>query len=131
MHELVKSGSATEKGAVIHTYMSGQQTIVCNDDVASDNAIVPDVRAAHKKIFATDFGDAAPGTAAMDRAVLTNDGVVANLYTRVSVGGQRNILLRCANNHAVLDTIVASDRGLPFEHYVRENDGPVADLLLL
>src|SRR5947199_7472214 len=74
MHELVKSGSATEKGAVIHTYMSGQQTIVCNDNVASDNAIVPDVRAGHKKIFATDFGDAAPGTAAMDRAVLTKIG---------------------------------------------------------
>ena len=28
------------------------------------------------------------------------------------------------------DKIVATDRGLPFEHYVRQNDGPVADLRL-
>ena len=71
--------------------MSGQQTIVRNDDVASDEAIVTDVRSAHQKIVVANFRGAAVGAASMDRAVLADNIVVTDFRSRPRLRSPRAI----------------------------------------
>ena len=79
MHELVERGATAEKRAVINPNVTGKQTIVRDDDVVSDDAIVTDMRPRHQKILVADFRRAALGAAAMNSAVFADDVVVADL----------------------------------------------------
>src|SRR4029077_2827400 len=107
--------------------MSGQQTIIRNDDVVSDEAIVTDVRSAHQKILVANFRGAAIGATAMNRAVLADNIVVSYLDFRLSFQRKRNILRWHTDDRAVSDEISTADCDLAFDHHVRLHDGLPAD----
>src|SRR5205823_7395102 len=75
-HSFPTRRSSDLKCAVVNAHMSGQQTIVRNGDVVSDEAIVTNVCSAHQKILVADCCGAAIGAASMDRAVLADNIVV-------------------------------------------------------
>ena len=84
VHVLVKCRSSTEKCLIVYEHVSGQQTIVGNDHVVIDLAIVTNVNANHEKIVVADLRRAAFGTATMDRAILANHVLIADLDLRFS-----------------------------------------------
>src|SRR6516162_4382389 len=77
------------------------------------------MRACHQKIFAADFGCAALGAAAMNRAILADDVVVSDLHSRFPFGRERNILRRRADDCAVSNEISAPDCDLAFNYHMR------------
>ena len=79
----MKRRSTAEKCAVIYADVTGQQTIIGDDDIISDFAIVADMRACHQEVFVADFSGAALSASAMDRAVFANDVLVADLNLRL------------------------------------------------
>ena len=79
VHELVERRATAEKRAVINPNVTGQQTIVRDDDIVADLAIVSDVRPRHQKILVADCRRAALGATAMNSAVFADDVVVADL----------------------------------------------------
>src|SRR6266576_2424290 len=89
--------------------MSGQQTIVRDHDIVSDEAIVTNVRSAHQKILVANFRGAAVGAAAMNRAVLADNIVVADFDLRLSFQRKRNILRWHSDDRAVSDEISTGD----------------------
>src|SRR5436190_11102566 len=107
--------------------MSGQQTIVRNDDVVSDEAIVTDVRSAHQKILVANCCGAVVGAASVDRAVLADNIVVPDFHFRPSFWRKRNILRWHTDDRAVSDEISTADRDFAFDHDVRLHDGLPAD----
>ena len=127
MHELMRCRSTAEKRAVIYAHMPRQQTIVRDNDVVSDDAIVSYMRTGHQEIFIPDLGDCALRAAAVDRAVFADNVVVSNLHSRVSFRRERNVLRRRANHRAVSDKIAAADYDLSFNYDVRPHNCPLAD----
>jgi hypothetical protein len=107
--------------------MAGKQTVVRNDDVVSDEAIVTDVRSGHQEIFIANFRHTSVGAAAMDCAVLANDIVVPDFDLRLSFRRKRNILGRRTYDCAVPDEISATDRNFGFDYNVRLHDRFLAD----
>ena len=107
--------------------MPGQETIVRDDDIVSDEAIVTEVCSAHQKILVSDCCGAVLGAAAVDRAVLADNIVVADFDFRLSFWRKRNILRWDTDNGAVSDEISATNRNLPFDHHVRLHDRVGAD----
>jgi hypothetical protein len=107
--------------------VSRQQTVVRNDYVVSDEAIVTDVRSAHQEIPVTNFCSAPIGAASVDRAVLTDNVVVPNFNFGFSFRRKRNILRWRTNDRAMSDKISAAYCDLTFDHHVRLNDRFVAD----
>jgi hypothetical protein len=103
--------------------MSGQQTIVRDHDIVSDEAIVTDVRSAHQKILVANFRGAAIGAAAMDRAVLSDNIVVPDFDFRFSFCGKTKHPAVAHQHRAVSDEISATDGDLAFDHHVRLHDG--------
>src|SRR5260370_15061518 len=86
VHVLMKEAGAATKRAAIHANVSAKQTIVRDDDIVSDFAVVPDVRADHEKILVPDFGDASLGASAVNRAMLANHIFVSNCNMRFAFG---------------------------------------------
>src|SRR5262249_2769761 len=79
VHELMKSRSTAKKCAIINADITGQQTIVRDDDIVSDQAIVAYVRSGHQKIVVADFRRGSFGRAAMNCAVLADYVGVSDL----------------------------------------------------
>jgi len=79
VHKLMKCGSTAEKCPIVHLNKTGQQTIIRDDDVVSNFAIVAYVRAHHQKIVVADFRSGSFGCAAMNGAILADNVVVADL----------------------------------------------------
>ena len=84
VHELVKCRSTAQKRSVVHAHVTGQQTIVRDNDIVSDLAIVSDMRSDHQEILVADFRRAALGGAAMNGAVFADNIVVSDLDLRFS-----------------------------------------------
>src|SRR5918996_3883948 len=124
---LMKDTTAAEKRPVIHADVTAEQTIVGNDHIASNCAIVTEMRADHQKIVVADFGRASVCASTMDRAVFANDILIANLDPRFSFWRERNVLRRRANNGAVPDEIVCADRRITFDHNMRLQNCLVAN----
>src|SRR4051812_12706679 len=99
--------------------MSGKQTTVRDHNIVSDEAIMANVRSAHQKILVANSCGAAVGTAAVDRAVLTDNIVVSDFDFRLSFQRKRNILRWHTDDRAVPDEISAADRNFSFDHDVR------------
>ena len=112
VHMLMKCRSTAEECPIVHADVTGQQTIVGDDDVGPDFAIVADVSPRHQEIFVADLGDTALRAAAMDRAVFTNHVVVSDLDFRVSFQRERKILRRRADNRSMSDEVVGADRDI-------------------
>src|SRR6202035_5222074 len=85
-HVLMKHATAAEKRTVADADVATQQTIIRDDDVVSDFAVVTDVRPNHEKIVIADFGDASLSAAAMNRAMLANHIFVTNRDIRFAFG---------------------------------------------
>src|SRR4030095_2830769 len=98
----------------IYANVAGQQTIVRDDDVVSNKAIVTDVRAGHQEILVPNFRRTSIGAAPVDRAVLADDITVSDFDTRLSFLGKRNILWRHTDDRAVSDEISTADRNFAF-----------------
>src|SRR5258707_10416629 len=105
----MKCRSTAEECCIVHTHVPGQQTIVRDDDVVSNQAIVTDMRACHQEVLIADFGGAPLRAAAMDGTVFTNHVVVSDLDLRFSVRRERKILRRGANNAALSEEISKAD----------------------
>src|SRR6266516_5512853 len=118
----MKRRSTAEERLIVHAHMTSQQTIVRDDDVVPDRAIVADVRTDHQEIVISDFGDATLWAAAMNRAVFANHVVVSDLDFRFSFRRERKILRRRANNRAMPDEVVSPDRDISLDDNVRLHD---------
>src|SRR5215471_13374655 len=66
VHVLVKNAAATEKGRIANSNVPAEQTIVRDDHIVSDLAVVSDMRTGHQKVFVPNLGDASFGAAAMN-----------------------------------------------------------------
>jgi hypothetical protein len=107
--------------------MAGEQTIVRDDDVVPDEAIMTDVRSGHQEIFIANFRHTSVGAAAMDCAVLANDIVVPDFDLRLSFRRKRNILWRHTYDCAMPDQISATDCNFGFDYNVRLHGRFLAD----
>src|SRR5438094_6689738 len=124
---MVRCRTAAEKCAIIHLNKTGQQTIVRDDDVVSDPAIVAYVGSSHQKILVAEFRRASFRRAAMNGAVLADNVVVADLNFGCSLGRKRNILWRGADHRAVANEITVTNLNFSFDDDVRLNDRFVSD----
>src|SRR5205807_10566162 len=97
---------AAEKRTVADADMAAEETIVRDNDVVCNFAVVSDVRPGHKKIFVADFGDAALGAAAVDSAMLANHIVVSNRNGGLAFRRKGKVLRRAADNCTVPDQVV-------------------------
>src|SRR5437588_117612 len=92
----INSWAAAPNFIVADMDMTAEQTIVGDDYVVPDFAVVSDMRADHEKILVADFGYTVFGTAAMNRAMLANDIVVSDHDIGLAVGGEGKVLRRGA-----------------------------------
>jgi hypothetical protein len=112
----MKDAAAAEKCAVVYVNVTAEQTIVGDDRIVSNRAIVAEMRTGHQKIFVADFGRAPFRAPAMDGAVFANDILIADLDPRFSVWRERNVLRRRANHGAVSDEITSADGDFSLYH---------------
>src|SRR6266436_7552775 len=124
---LMKDTGAAKKRAVANGNVAAQQTIVCDDDVVSNFAVVADVCAGHEKILVAHFGHAALGAAAMNCAVLANHVFVSNCDIRFSSRRERKILWRSADNSAVSNEVAHADCNVRINYSVRLDCRSFAD----
>src|SRR3981081_1203177 len=125
----MKGRSSAEKRLVVHAHVPGEQTIVRNDDVVADLAVVPDVHANHQEIIVADFGRASLRAAAMNCAVFADDVFITDIDLGFSFGRISKVLRRSPNDRAVTDKILFADRDVAFDNDVRLNSRYVADTL--
>ena len=81
----MKDATAAEEGAVGYANISAQQTIIGNDDLVADLAIVSDVRANHEIVVVTNFCSASFSRTAVNGAVFT-DYVLRTNFDAASCG---------------------------------------------
>ena len=110
----MKHAGAAEKRAVVDTNVTAKQTIVGDDDVVADLAIVPDVRAGHKEVFISNFRRASVRAPAMNRAMLANHVLIADFDKCFSVGRKRNVLRRGADDRRMLNHVVGTQCDVRF-----------------
>jgi hypothetical protein len=127
VHVLVKCRSTAEESPIVHAHVTGQQTIIRDDDVVPDRAIVANVSACHEKIFVADIGGATLRTTPVNSAVFANDIVVSDLNLRFSFRRERKVLRRRANNGAMSNKIARADRDISLYDNVRLYDCVVTD----
>jgi hypothetical protein len=123
----MKCRSTAEESPIVHAHVTGQQTIIRDDNVVPERAIVANVSACHEKIVVADFGGAALRTASMNRAVFANDIVVSDLDLRFSFRRERKVLRRRANNGAMSNKIARADRDISLYDNVRLHDCVATD----
>ena len=124
---LVKNAGAAKKRTVADADMTAEETIVGDDDVVPNFAVVTDVRPGHEKIVVADFGDAALGAAAVDGAMLANHIFVSNRDVGLAFRRKGKVLRRAAENCAVPDQVGRADRDTGFNDNVRFNGRSFAD----
>src|SRR2546423_5305441 len=107
--------------------MAAKQTVVRDEHVISNHAIMSDMRPGHEEILIADFCGAAIGAAPVDGAVLADDVAVPNFDLGISFWRKRNILRRHPDNGAVPDQVSVSGCDLAVDHHVRLQDGLIAD----
>ena len=86
-HILVKDAGTAEKRAVIDANVPAEQTIIRDDHMIADLAVVADMRADHQKVFVADSGHTSFGAAAMDGAFAATCGVSAHPIRVVTASG--------------------------------------------
>jgi hypothetical protein len=79
----MENASAAKKRAIVDLNVTAQQTIVRDDCVVGDPAVVTDVRSSHQKILVAQRGHAAFERSAMDRAKFPDDIIVPDPNTTV------------------------------------------------
>src|SRR4029079_19505537 len=119
--------ATAEERCIIYPNVTGEQTIIRNDDVVSDLAIVPKVHADHEKISVPDHGRTVLRGPSMNRAMLSNHVTVANLDTALCGWIEPEILRSSTDEGCMADCIPATDSHRTFEHNMRLNQCPCAD----
>ena len=118
----MKHATAAAKCTVVNGDVAAAQTIIGNDDVVSDGAVVAEMRPDHQKILVPNHGGTAFGAAAMDRAVFAKDVVVSDLNGCFPLGRERQILWSRSDDATRSDKVPAADRDGSFKHGVRLDD---------
>ncbi len=117
-HVLMKDRAAAEEGAIAHAHVAAEQAIVRDDDAVADLAIVPQVRAGHEEIAIAHDGGAVLRGAAMNRAMLANDIVLADFDPAAGGRVEPEILGRAANDGAVADECFSPDPHRALDHHM-------------
>jgi hypothetical protein len=116
-HKLMRADVVGKKNVILDRYVSGERDFVRKDVVVTDNTVVCDVNADHKKIARSDACRQSFAVGAMKRAELTNDVVVTD-FEIAGLAFELNIL-RLAANHGVLkNAISGANFGESFDYSI-------------
>src|SRR5438874_7141548 len=88
---------------------------------------MPNVRADHEEIVVADPGHAVVSRSAMDRAILTDHVVVADLNTAPCVRVKSEILRRRSDHSSVTDHVARSNCDASFENDMRLNATAISE----
>src|SRR5450830_299969 len=121
-------GEAAQNRPVSHMDVARQLGIVGEDGVITDDAIVRKVHIGHQPVVIADAGYThIPWRANVKGAKLANGVAVANdQFTGFS--GVLLVLRNSTQRAELENAVVASDRGVSFNHAMRTNRGPRAHL---
>src|SRR4051812_47386998 len=120
----MKSRAAAKESLVIHANMSGQKTIIGDDHIIADGAVMSDVGAHHQKIVVAERCSRAVGAATMNGTMFANDIVVPDLNGRSSGLNEREILGRASNDAPGSNHIAATNPNEWLDDHVRPNNRP-------
>jgi hypothetical protein len=118
---LMKNAAAAEKDTVINVNMTAEQTIVRNDDVVCDLAIVADVCAGHQIVFVADFRHATLRATSVNGAIFADYVLIAHLDPCFPLGREGKVLRRSADYCAMPNEIAGANGNVSFYDDVRLN----------
>ena len=126
-HVLMKGGAAAEKGLVVHAHVARQETVVGDNHLIADGAIVTEMRAHHQEILVSHRGGAALGAAAMNCAILAKHIIVSDLNRCFPVVREGQVLWGRADDATRPDKVAGPDGDESLDNGVRLNDRAAAD----
>ncbi len=126
-HELMENAAASKKRAVFHRHVTAEKTVVRDDHLVAEGAIMPEMRAGHEEIVVADAGRGTRGRAPMNGHMLANDIAVADFDRAASPGLETEILRRATDERTVSNLVIRPQANHAFDHGVRLDDSARSD----
>src|SRR5439155_20833147 len=124
--ELVDGYQPADDGPVLDGHVACHLDGVRDDDVVTDDAVVRHVHVRHQEAALPDRRLARRRRAAIDRAILANDGAVADLDPGL-LALVLQVLGVVPDHTAVADLHAGAESGVALQHRVRRDSAPLSD----
>ena len=128
--ELVDRRHTTDNGKVFHFDVACQRSVIGENTVIADHAVMRDVRIDHQQVIVTHTGD--PGIL---HSAAVNGDAFADHIAIADFGSRRFtviflILIGFADRRELINLVIASDTGMAVHHHVGFQYGAFADFYI-
>ena len=125
--ELVKDRAPSEYRSILHLDITGQQTVVGNNDPVADRGVVTEMDADHQEIIVTNSRYAPLLGAAMDRHVFADDIVITDEQLTLGAGLEIIILRVSTQDGSVPYGIPSTHPDVSRDHSMSLDPAPFTD----